>query len=386
MHTAGNLGRLKIAAVAALCILLLSHLLFLILPYDRYDQYFILFRTMIIGILAIFFAIFYPEKRLRFPVVNDITLTVSLFGSILFVAFLFILGLFLGFSDNPSVSTMDIIIKNLWCFVFMAVFREYVRCRIIAILNDKPKLIFVISLVFTFSFLDNIREMISLPLVALINAIMHTLFPILVLNIFLCYLASEKSTAGNMLWIGMYQAVFFISPILPGIPKILEAIAVITTVLIMYILMQSLQHKQNHKLQQTEHYPWQQFIFTSTLGIVLIMFVLGVFSYVPMVVVSESMKGTFSRGDVVIVHKIKPADAKNTLQIGEIIEYKSENGLSIIHRIIEIRGSDSTRRYITKGDNNPIADDMPVKPEQIIGVAGWYIPYIGYPTLFLTMR
>jgi len=88
----------------------------------------------------------------------------------------------------------------------------------------------------------------------------------------------------------------------------------------------------------------------------------------------------FSRGSMVIVEKISAMDVK----VGDIIQYKAPDKM-ITHRIIQIDLADDgsgERIFITKGDNNPSADE-PVKPVQIIGVIRAEIPYIGYPTVWL---
>jgi len=70
---------------------------------------------------------------------------------------------------------------------------------------------------------------------------------------------------------------------------------------------------------------------------------------------SNSMYPLFQRGDMIL---IKSISAKDTLNIGDIVVFKDEDGsLSskgwIVHRIIE---GDETKGYITKGDANDYTD------------------------------
>ena len=53
----------------------------------------------------------------------------------------------------------------------------------------------------------------------------------------------------------------------------------------------------------------------------------------------------------------------NDLQEGDIIRYNSNNGYSVMHRVIK-----KTVSYVvTKGDNNELVDSLPVFPQQVTG-------------------
>lgn len=92
------------------------------------------------------------------------------------------------------------------------------------------------------------------------------------------------------------------------------------------------------------------------------------------------MKPEFSRGDVCIVKKI---DEVEEIQQGDIIEY-IYNNTSILHRVIKIEESITRKEFITKGDNNTMQDIYPVHEEQILGIVKYKIPYIGYPSVWLS--
>lgn len=81
------------------------------------------------------------------------------------------------------------------------------------------------------------------------------------------------------------------------------------------------------------------------------------FGYRPVVIMSGSMEPEIQTGAIVITQKTK--DIKK----GDIMFFESEDGVSVIHRCIEIKDGE----YITKGDNNKIKDFEPVKKEQIYG-------------------
>ena len=65
--------------------------------------------------------------------------------------------------------------------------------------------------------------------------------------------------------------------------------------------------------------------------------------------------------------EIKPKEG--SLQIGDIISYESKvYGVTVIHRIIDIKEDSSGIYYVVKGDNNIIKDNEKVRFSQIKGV------------------
>ena len=93
------------------------------------------------------------------------------------------------------------------------------------------------------------------------------------------------------------------------------------------------------------------------------------------------MKPSIGVGDVVIVNK-KDWEKENTLRPGEVLCYRKES-MVICHRIIQTVRSGQETFYVTKGDNNEVADQLLVKRSQIVGLVKYKVKYIGYPTVLL---
>lgn len=94
------------------------------------------------------------------------------------------------------------------------------------------------------------------------------------------------------------------------------------------------------------------------------------------IILSGSMEPELKIEDVVIVYKY--IDIKEQ----DIITFKSNNVLTT-HRVIEIKESDGSKKYITKGDNNNVKDSEEITKEQIVGKVIYTIPKIGYIVLFI---
>lgn len=99
-------------------------------------------------------------------------------------------------------------------------------------------------------------------------------------------------------------------------------------------------------------------------------------------VLSGSMEPVISTGSVILV---KQAKADESFHKGDIITYKTSDGILITHRIIEMK--DGENAMITMGDNNNSPDLTPVQVEQVVSkYTGINVPYIGYVLQFLVSK
>jgi signal peptidase len=97
---------------------------------------------------------------------------------------------------------------------------------------------------------------------------------------------------------------------------------------------------------------WLQFLI-----ILVMVVILGLKLVTPVVVVSDSMKPEFQKGDMVIVQSIFL-----TPEVGDIITFSvKDKNYDVSHRVVTIKNG----LIITKGDNNPRKDDYKTKQENI---------------------
>lgn len=97
-------------------------------------------------------------------------------------------------------------------------------------------------------------------------------------------------------------------------------------------------------------------------------------SYMWMSVLSNSMKPTFSTGDLVVAKKVDVKDVK----VGDIVTFRWNTSLAT-HRIAEvIKDKGGNISFKTKGDNNNAVDEEVLKPSYVVGKYMFKVPFIGY--------
>ncbi len=89
--------------------------------------------------------------------------------------------------------------------------------------------------------------------------------------------------------------------------------------------------------------------------------------FIPLTVESQSMSPTFDEGDLIISRQINDI---NELKVDDVITFWTIiDGRKVknTHRIVRIHQAENSVSFITRGDNNPIDDEMPAYQADIIG-------------------
>lgn len=106
----------------------------------------------------------------------------------------------------------------------------------------------------------------------------------------------------------------------------------------------------------------------------------GVF---PMIVLTDSMKGTFDSGSLIICKAIDPAKVK----AGDIICFYDPTGngtATVTHRVVRVETDEAGGiSFITKGDANNAEDSFPVPASRLVGIYKFHIAGLGSLALFM---
>ena len=93
------------------------------------------------------------------------------------------------------------------------------------------------------------------------------------------------------------------------------------------------------------------------------------FGYIPLSIQSASMEPAINTGDLIISEKTDI----NTLKVGDVISFFSmekDKVVIITHRIKEVKSDNGIISFVTKGDNNELADDKEVAPGDVVAKFG----------------
>lgn len=298
--------------------------------------------------------------------------------TLIYIIIFFLLGLAFGFKISSMSHTPFGIIKNFTSLVVVLLIEEYIRYYLINSFKNKSNIIALITLVFTL--FDLVLYFKLIDSMNIYSFIFFLVVPNVLINILCSFLAYKKSLYSTLLIRGMPVIIYILIPVIPNVKlvfmAIIEIVYCITAFIIINNNIRSLNIIENKiKVNKNKRIKFA-ILVTFT---ILVMFVIGIFNYVPVSVASESMYPNIKLGDVVIYKKINDM---SKLKKGDIIVF-IKNNLVIIHRIYSIDMIDSTTYITTKGDNNVLVDDWVVTDEDIIGIYKYKIPYVGYPTALI---
>ncbi len=94
-------------------------------------------------------------------------------------------------------------------------------------------------------------------------------------------------------------------------------------------------------------------------------------------VLTRSMEPGLPPGTLLVVRPV----AEDSLHVGDVVTYQLHSGKPevVTHRIVRVEASsDGTKRYITRGDANAVADASPVRAEQVRGRVWYAVPAVGW--------
>lgn len=96
---------------------------------------------------------------------------------------------------------------------------------------------------------------------------------------------------------------------------------------------------------------------------------------------TNGLDDQFQKYDIIILEKVEsPSDLKQY----DVIAYRNDEGVNIIHRIVSISGSGEGRRFTTRGDANNANDEYIPAFSDVIGVyRGKHIGTVGIVIMFL---
>lgn len=354
----------------------------IIFPIKNYSTYVYWLKPLFWIIYSVICYFLLSNKKGRYKYKTGKVKTIIIL-TLFYLIIWFSLGLVFGFTTSSYAHSFLKILRNIWAFVLILIFREFVRMKLIE--NDRSTINIILVTVLFFLSEINISSIISNMETRELAFQYYSgiLFPVLVKNVLLTYLCSVGGFKCSLSYVVLITLADILLPILPNLDWFFGALtSSVISAVIGVIVYQEHQKKVIREVSKKQKKNGLFTLIEMTLVVIFSLFVAGVFKYQPIAVLTYSMKPVFTRGDVVIIEKLNDKE-KRDIKVNDVIQYKLNNYV-VIHRVIKIEEDrEGNILFTTKGDHNKSADDKKVKMGQVIGVAKVYIPKIGYPSVWL---
>lgn len=308
---------------------------------------------------------------------KQVLLLMTVMG-LLYISLYYVTGLHFGYYRAYNAFSAMTVFQYIIPVTGIIVFSEIIRSVFVA-QSDKYANLFA----FLICVLGEVLIFSSIVDVKTFNRFMDIvglyLFPAIISNLVYHYLSKRYGVYPNLTYRLLTTLFPYVFTIASGIPDSLYAFARLFIPLLIYWFIDALYEKKKAyalKKQSKWTYIGMGAFICALAGYVMLIscqFTFGMF-----IIGSESMTGELNKGDAVIYKEYD----EQVIELNQIIVF-SKNGGKVIHRVVNIERINGKNRYITKGDANQDADGGYITDEQIIGVASFKIPYVGYPTLWL---
>jgi len=357
-----------------LCYLFFGHILFV----DALSSYTTYLDPIVWLILCVLTYVFNSGEKARYKSKIDKIQTIFII-ILMYLMIYFSSGLLLGYVRSPYSHSFIGIARNVWSFVTVIVFQEYIRSVLVNYTNKKFYWYIIITIIFTLFELNfyQISSNFESGEIAF-KYISSTVFPALIKNILFTYLAVVAGCVANLVYRIPFTLSTLVLPIFPDFNWFLKGITESMLPFIIYLFIN--RHEEQEYRTKRRKSNFKELPLT-ILFLIVLFFIAGFFQYKPISIMSNSMADVIHRGDVVIVEAFDGNPEK--LDVQDIVSYQI-GGSVVVHRIIEIKvQEDGSYLYRTKGDNNNAPDVELVELSQITGIVKFKIPKIGYPAVWL---
>ena len=218
---------------------------------------------------------------------------------------------------------------------------------------------------------------------AFFQFICESIIPLIAYNILCTYLTLQSSFLLPLTYRISNKLIILISPILVNVDWFVIATTGVLSPILVYYLFKYRFTKEKYNINKKSQSKYLKIIniVTIIVSINIICFMLGVFKYKPITILSNSMAPDIERGDVVIFKKLDEGVLED-IPLNTVIIYKIGNQ-NIAHRIVDKVEKEDKIFYKTKGDQNNLIDGNLVGIEQISGMYVFHVKYIGFPSIWL---
>lgn len=305
-----------------------------------------------------------------------------IFCLLLYFFLAYISGLFIGFEKTIYKFNLSNIINNIIPTTLIIILSELIRYQFINrssnnkfILISSCILFILFDISVNYSLYDLSIKTDVYKYIGLIS------FGSLGKNVFMTILCLKSDYFPCIVYRLIMELYVYLVPITPAFgPYISSVIGILLPLLLSFLVLDTVKRKI---LQSPDRIIVSKKINAIITVILLILVLLnsGFYKYQIFTIGSNSMRTFMSRGDVILVKKLKGKEIR-TIKKGDILVFRYEKKI-IAHRVYEVIKRDDGTFYKTKGDNNSQVDSNIVKKSDVIGITIYRVKYVGIPSIKL---
>ncbi len=288
-------------------------------------------------------------------------------------------GLFSGFGRSPYAFTPAAVVRNMVFASSMLVGIELARAWLVGHLGKRHAVLAItISTVLFAGFTFSADRLLDLNAdIQSVQFLGDTVLPTLAVSLLASYLALLGGWRASLAYRGVLEAFWWLCPVLPDLSWAFEAligtaVPVVGMVVVNSVVAGAVSSRRRRR--EENEGSLGSWIATGVVAVVAIWFAVGLFPVKPALVASGSMRPALDVGDIAIVAETPTW----RIQQGDIIEYRSVEQPSIIHRVVEVQHVQDRTMFVTKGDANDTVDFEPVLAENVVGIHVYTIRHVGW--------
>ena len=307
------------------------------------------------------------------------------FYTISFLIIMYGLGLLVGFLSTSYSLTLKNIFINSFPILLLIIIEELYRYNICKKGENSNLIIYISVIIFT---LVDISLIISNYDLSDLSSILKLVTIVICPSAFKNLMLSDFSKKYGYKICIIYQLIMslyvYVMPIFPNLNEYLESIVMSLLPICIWILI-----NMQFEIKQPEDIRNKHIlnkIFSSIIIIIITITIClfsNLFPWWIAIIGSGSMTPTINVGDAIIIDKISEKEMYK-LKVGDILVFKVNKSI-YTHRIVNIDVINDEYFISTKGDRKGnVIDNWFVKRKDVIGIVKFKIPYVGYPTVWLS--
>jgi signal peptidase len=327
-----------------------------------------------LGLIAYRASVGLPER----PALSRPLIVLGVLAGLFQVSLMLMAGVLFGLGYSPYAREPLHIAQNLWYVMAMIAGLEMARSYLIAVWSRVSPLLglLVVALLFAAVMVSTTQFEMVADGDRRFEIIGGTMLPGFAESLLATFLAAMGGPLMAIAYRGSLAAFEWVSPVLPNLPWAAKALfGALAPALALVFVRDAVRRWQEEPETEAEAAPegigfgW---VFAMAVVAALIWLNTGLLGVKTALISGSSMKPYLAVGDVAITRNVSPEE----IQVGDVIQYRLGGG-AVLHRVVEIQGSGSSRVFITQGDSNDATDD-PVIAQQVMGKVVLKIPEAGW--------